>query len=122
MESNSRTGKIHCSKDTADLLVEGGKESWLTERPDTIVAKGKGEMITYFIDVPTTDASSKRSGYSKRSFGSKKSLSSKKSADSDSSGHQDFLSPETTPDKIGSRRGIGPDPGLNAIPRAPSLD
>ncbi|CAJ1936433.1 unnamed protein product [Cylindrotheca closterium] len=52
MESNSETGRIHCSKTTADLLVEGGKQLWLTERADKIVAKGKGEMTTYFIEVP----------------------------------------------------------------------
>lgn len=65
MESNSRTGRIHCSKSTADILTIAGKKSWLTERTDRIVAKGKGEMQTYFIDIPQNDCGSKRSGGSK---------------------------------------------------------
>ena len=39
-------GRIHCSSETAKLLPD----RWLTVREDKIVAKGKGEMVTYFID------------------------------------------------------------------------
>ena len=56
MESNSTAGKIHCSKDTADLIMAGGKSQWVTERADKIVAKGKGEMTTYWISVRNTDS------------------------------------------------------------------
>ena len=38
-------GRIHCSADTAKLLPD----RWLTMREDKIIAKGKGEMTTYFI-------------------------------------------------------------------------
>ena len=51
MESNSLSGMIHCSKDTADLIKAGGKPHWVSERPDKIIAKGKGEMTTYWISV-----------------------------------------------------------------------
>jgi class 3 adenylate cyclase len=51
MESNSSTGKILCSKETADLISAGGKPQWLSERKDKVIAKGKGEMITYWITV-----------------------------------------------------------------------
>lgn len=45
-------GRIHVSESTANLLMKVGKQSWLTARPDKIVAKGKGEMDTYFVVVP----------------------------------------------------------------------
>ena len=45
MESNGEKGRIHCSGDTAKLLPQ----AWLSLREDKIIAKGKGEMTTYFI-------------------------------------------------------------------------
>ena len=39
-------GRIHVSESTANLLPE----RWLSIREDKIVAKGKGEMTTYFVD------------------------------------------------------------------------
>lgn len=63
MESNSCTGKIHCSKDTADLVKAAGKGRWLTERQDKIVAKGKGTMDTYFVNIKgrSSDGESQKS-------------------------------------------------------------
>lgn len=49
MESNGAKGRIHCSQATADALTEGGKSHWLIPREEKIVAKGKGEMQTYWI-------------------------------------------------------------------------
>ena len=130
MESNSRTGRIHCSKSTADLLIAGGKEHWLTEREDRIVAKGKGEMTTYFVDVPMADAHSRRSGGSKRSKSARSLVHSTSSGDD-----SDFFSPQATPYKMGSKRGFddGMDnvrgldafensPARRTIPSVPSLD
>ena len=51
MESTGVQGKIHVSQATADALIAMGKESWLTPREDKIVAKGKGEMQTHFVNV-----------------------------------------------------------------------
>lgn len=48
MESNGVPGRIHVSQATAEMLIAAGKEDWLVQREDTIVAKGKGEMVTYF--------------------------------------------------------------------------
>ena len=50
MESNGIKGRIHCSQSTADALVQAGKSHWLTRREDKIVAKGKGEMQTYWVN------------------------------------------------------------------------
>jgi class 3 adenylate cyclase len=50
MESNGTPGRIHCSQNTADLLLLAGKESWVKSRETTIHAKGKGEMQTYWLE------------------------------------------------------------------------
>lgn len=49
MESNSKRNAIHASEATAKLLRMAGKESWLVKREEKIVAKGKGELQTYWI-------------------------------------------------------------------------
>ncbi|CAB9519856.1 Receptor-type guanylate cyclase gcy [Seminavis robusta] len=46
MESNGVKGRIHVSEACADLLPT----KWLTRREDKVVAKGKGEMQTYWVD------------------------------------------------------------------------
>jgi hypothetical protein len=51
MESNGKAGMIHVSAATAERLMSSGKERWLTKREDTIVAKGIGEMTTYWVKV-----------------------------------------------------------------------
>ncbi|CAB9528064.1 Receptor-type guanylate cyclase gcy [Seminavis robusta] len=56
MESNGRKNCIHASPDTADILVSQGKSHWVMQREDKIVAKGKGEIQTYWIR-PTSSSS-----------------------------------------------------------------
>ena len=51
MESNGKPGLIHVSQSTAECLIASGKGRWLTPREDTIVAKGLGEMNTYWVKV-----------------------------------------------------------------------
>lgn len=48
MESNSRPGKIMCSKKTADLLISAGYEHWLCPRSELVAVKGKGDMQCYW--------------------------------------------------------------------------
>jgi class 3 adenylate cyclase len=49
MESNGIAGRIQVSQSTADALILAGKAGWLTPREEKVVAKGKGEMQTYWI-------------------------------------------------------------------------
>jgi hypothetical protein len=39
------------SQETADLLETAGKGGWVTQREDKIVAKGKGHLTTYWLDL-----------------------------------------------------------------------
>ncbi|CAB9496705.1 Receptor-type guanylate cyclase gcy [Seminavis robusta] len=51
IEASGAPGRIHCSKETADLLKRAGKESWLEQRRNQIQAKGKGLMTTYWVNL-----------------------------------------------------------------------
>jgi class 3 adenylate cyclase len=51
MESNGMAGRIHVSEETAEELRRHGKSHWLTEREDRIVAKGKGQMRTFYVSL-----------------------------------------------------------------------
>ena len=42
IEATGSTGRLHCSKETADLLMAGNKGFWLEARSARISAKGKG--------------------------------------------------------------------------------
>ena len=53
IESTSRRGCIQVSQETANLLCEAGKENWLKPREDKILAKGKGDMQTFWLKVKT---------------------------------------------------------------------
>jgi Adenylate and Guanylate cyclase catalytic domain len=48
MESTGKKGAIHISHDVAEHLKAAGKSAWLTARTDTVDAKGKGIMQTYW--------------------------------------------------------------------------
>jgi class 3 adenylate cyclase len=50
MESTGERTKIQVSQETADLLIAAGKSHWLKPRNEVVVAKGKGEMKTYWLD------------------------------------------------------------------------
>lgn len=53
MESTGIKGCIQVSQETADLLIAAGKGNWLEPRKEKVVAKGKGEMQTYWLDAGT---------------------------------------------------------------------
>ena len=50
MESTGIPRRIQASQTTADALILQGKQSWLVPRKEKVVAKGKGEMQTYFLE------------------------------------------------------------------------
>ena len=58
MESTGEKGRIQCSATTAELLKQAGKEHWLTPREDKIVAKGKGQMDTFWVQAVGTKGTS----------------------------------------------------------------
>lgn len=49
--------KIQVSLETANLIMAAGKTHWLTPRKDPVVAKGKGVLTTYWLNLQTTAAS-----------------------------------------------------------------
>ena len=53
IESTGAKNRVHLSKETADLLKEAGLGSWVTPRNDVVVAKGKGEIQTYWLKAGT---------------------------------------------------------------------
>lgn len=62
MESTGVKFRIQVSPATADALVAGGKGNWLKERDDKVLAKGKGEMQTYFVEINDSKSSSTGTG------------------------------------------------------------
>lgn len=69
MESNGKKDCIHVSEATAKLLMDSGKQRWLTPRKDRVVAKGKGEMQTYWLEVRTSLANNVENTPSRRCSG-----------------------------------------------------
>lgn len=64
MESTGVRGRVQVSQSTADHLNEHGKGYWLTPRSDKVVAKGKGEMDTYWLGINNLDRTTKSSSAS----------------------------------------------------------
>lgn len=62
MESTGKKNCIQISDQTADLLIQSGKRKWITPREDKVVAKGKGEMTTWFVDLSATGRRPSESG------------------------------------------------------------
>jgi class 3 adenylate cyclase len=57
MESTGLRDRIQVSQETADLLIDAGKVRWLQPREETVVAKGKGELQTYWLSLAAVDES-----------------------------------------------------------------
>ena len=58
MESTGQAGRIQVSESTAKELQAKRKDHWLVPREDVIVAKGKGELQTYWLNITSGAASS----------------------------------------------------------------
>ncbi|GKY99151.1 hypothetical protein MPSEU_000870600 [Mayamaea pseudoterrestris] len=50
-ESTGVRGKIQLTQETADILIAVGKGHWVSQREDKVIAKGKGEMTTYWLTI-----------------------------------------------------------------------
>lgn len=55
MESTGKRGRIHVSQETASLLQNAGKSQWLIPRRDAVEAKGKGKLVTYWVNLVESD-------------------------------------------------------------------
>lgn len=51
MESTGEKSRVHLSSETAKMLVSAGKTSWVKQRDEKVVAKGKGELTTYWLEL-----------------------------------------------------------------------
>eukprot|EP00977_Amphora_coffeiformis_P016581 scaffold5169_cov172-Amphora_coffeaeformis.AAC.12 len=69
MESTGLAQKIQISQETADLLFAASKGRWIVQRDDRVVAKGKGELQTYWLQYHTdkSEAASSDNGLSEES-------------------------------------------------------
>jgi hypothetical protein len=65
IETTGEKNKIHISQETAERLATvHGKAHWCRLREDKVVAKGKGELKTYWLELKGDSALSSRSGTS----------------------------------------------------------
>jgi Adenylate and Guanylate cyclase catalytic domain len=63
MESTGAKNQVQISEETKECLVLAGKGHWATARADKIIAKGKGELQTYWLSVGAgSDMTSRSSG------------------------------------------------------------
>ncbi len=49
METTGVINRIHISQETAKLLIAAKKGQWVVPQENRVMAKGKGEMVTYFL-------------------------------------------------------------------------
>ncbi|KAL7538748.1 hypothetical protein ACHAWF_006199 [Thalassiosira exigua] len=55
IESTGEPGRIHLSKETAELIERAGKVDWLTPRKKSVLAKGNGILDTFWLKVEEAD-------------------------------------------------------------------
>lgn len=54
LETTGLPGMIQISEETANRLKKAGKDDWYMPRKETIVAKGKGKIRTFWLDLSST--------------------------------------------------------------------
>lgn len=59
IESTGAKNRIHLSQEIADLLIEAGRSHWVVRREDKVVAKGKGELQTFWLEIKSNKARAK---------------------------------------------------------------
>jgi class 3 adenylate cyclase len=58
LESTGERDRIHISEETASLLEAAGKPHWFKARAEKVVAKGKGELQTFWLHIKNAPGSS----------------------------------------------------------------
>lgn len=58
IETSGKAGRVHLSKETAELLMADGKGHWLEKRRDAVSVKGLGELTTYWLTIKASGSSS----------------------------------------------------------------
>jgi 3'5'-cyclic nucleotide phosphodiesterase/Adenylate and Guanylate cyclase catalytic domain len=61
VETTGEKNRIHISHETAELLTAHGKAHWCRKREDSVSAKGKGVLSTYWLEVKGESAQSTHS-------------------------------------------------------------
>jgi Adenylate and Guanylate cyclase catalytic domain len=82
MESTGKRDMIQISQTTADILNSSGKQHWMIPREDTIEAKGKGKLKTYWLN-PSVHKKGSASGASDQGHSDTNSTTSAKSQSSE---------------------------------------
>jgi Adenylate and Guanylate cyclase catalytic domain len=54
IESTGQKNRIHLSEQAAAELIKHGKQDWVVRRQDTVEAKGKGKLVTYWLTHTTS--------------------------------------------------------------------
>jgi class 3 adenylate cyclase len=62
MESTGTRDRVQVSTKTAELLIAGGKSHWITPRGETVTAKGKGQLETFWLTMHSDGTASVKSG------------------------------------------------------------
>eukprot|EP00934_Nitzschia_sp_Nitz4_P008104 Nitzschia sp. Nitz4//scaffold169_size48518//40260//43927//NITZ4_007080-RA/size48518-processed-gene-0.83-mRNA-1//1//CDS//3329538412//8094//frame0 len=68
MESTGVPNKIQVSDSTAQLLIQAGKSAWVSPREETVEAKGKGTMQTYWIEPKSSSGTLGNSSHGSEEF------------------------------------------------------
>lgn len=61
MEQSGLEGRVQMSRETADQLIAHGKEHWIQKRENKVNCKGKGELDTFWLAVPSKVSDSGKS-------------------------------------------------------------
>ena len=64
IETTGARNKIHLSEETSQCVKDAGKGHWLRPREEAVVAKGKGELATFWLEIKGDAAKSTQSGSS----------------------------------------------------------
>ena len=62
MESTGMPRRVQCSQATAELLRDAGKVGWIESREDTVHARGKGELSTFWVTLKVSKGPSSGTG------------------------------------------------------------